>query len=63
VGPDFGYVNSVRTRVCGRGAEMELSEIREGELSELAFFRLPVDSGRERERNPRKELEVDCEGW
>lgn len=32
VGPDFGYVNSVRTSVCVSGDEMEFSEITEGEF-------------------------------
>ena len=50
VGPAFGYVNSVRLRVCVRGAEMELREIMEGEFRRLEA-RVFVERCRERVRN------------
>jgi len=38
VGPAFGYVNSVRVRVWVSGADMELSEMEEGEVMWLEFI-------------------------
>lgn len=38
VGPVLGYVNSVRTRVCESGAEIELREIIEGEVRLAAWL-------------------------
>lgn len=52
VSPPRGIRNSVRVRVCGRGAEIVLSEIIEGEESTTA---LPVDE--ERVRVPRNKCE------
>lgn len=42
VGPERGYVNSVRIAVCVNGAEMELSEINDGEVSGLPWLSLLV---------------------
>jgi hypothetical protein len=52
VGPDFGYVNSVRTSVCGSGAEIACSESEDVEVS---------PAGGERGRpSVRKAEEVMC---
>ena len=64
VGPAFGYVNSVRLRVCVRGAEMELREMVEGEFRRLEAT-VFVERCRERVRNmdeARWELDPECVG-
>lgn len=43
VGPDLGYVNSVRIAVCVRGAEIEWREINDGEVSGLPWLSLVFD--------------------
>lgn len=53
VGPDLGYVNSVRTSVCVRGDEMELTERVEGE------FKWGESSRRDRERDMALNIEPE----
>lgn len=61
VGPDLGYVNSVRVRVCVRGAEMELREIMEGEVR-LFECRVFVDFLRDKRKLEMTEPEPESVG-
>ena len=57
VGPVRGYVNSVRTSVCERGAEIELTEIIDGEVSAGEL----LSRMRERERDMTLNIEPEPE--